>query len=198
MNVKRTLTGVAAAVVAAGTLVAIAPAASAADLGRVDFGCDMTADDIYGDLVIVGSTVYVDGAVGDTFTIDEDNSDDCLVLNHAGASVNTLADLGGFVSYGSLGTLLTDPLRYSDSVTVEYVINGPGTFLIQALDSSYYTIVVNGGTPVATTSPEVWFQSYGRASANTACLDGWSPSYAMWPNDGIGGWVCDRGVRKYG
>jgi hypothetical protein len=189
--------------VAAGMALVAAPSAHAAvDLGRVDFGCADTADDIYGDLPITGSgsnlSVIVNGEIGDTFTIDQDNSDPCLVLNYAGQSVNTLADLGGFVSYGSNDLLFDNPLRYEDSDTVEYVINGPGTFLIQALDNTYYTIVVNGGTPLS--GPKdltIWLQSVGRWAQTDSCPAGYSPSWAQWPNGGTGGWVCDKYTYAY-
>lgn len=188
--------------VAAGMGLVAAPAAHAADLGRVDFGCENTADDIYGDLPISGSgsnyTVSVTGEVGDTFTIDEDNSDDCLVLNYLGQSVNTLADLGGFVTYGSRDTLYDNPLRYSDSDTVEYVIQGAGTFYIQALDDTVYTIVVNGGTPTGGTKDlTVWIWSVGRWLETDTCPEGYNPSWAQWPNDGTGGWVCDKYTYAY-
>ncbi len=49
----------------------------------------------------------------------------------------------------------------------------------------------------ATPIPD-WVQAYGRASATATCLDGWNPSYAMWPHDGTGGWVCDRSIRAIG
>ena len=39
-----------------------------------------------------------------------------------------------------------------------------------------------------------WLQSYGRASAAEVCAEGWGPSWAQWPNDGTGGWTCDREV----
>jgi len=43
-----------------------------------------------------------------------------------------------------------------------------------------------------TASAGVWHQSYARASADAVCKDGWYPSWAQWPNDGTGGWVCNR------
>ncbi|MBI1350242.1 MAG: hypothetical protein GC156_03910 [Actinomycetales bacterium] len=200
----RTLVRAALAVgVAAGLGLVAAPAAHAADLGRMDFGCQGTADDIYGDLPVVGSgsnlTVIVNGEVGDTFTIDEDNSDDCLVLTASGQSVSTLADLGGFVSYGpDYGQLYDDPLRYSDSDTVQYVINGPGTFLIQALDDTYYTILVNGGASQGGPKDlSIWLQSVGRWAQTDECPEGYNPSWAQWPNDGQGGWVCDKYTYAY-
>jgi hypothetical protein len=42
--------------------------------------------------------------------------------------------------------------------------------------------------------PPKWLQSYARAGSGQACADGWGPSYAQWPNEGTGGWVCDRSL----
>jgi hypothetical protein len=42
------------------------------------------------------------------------------------------------------------------------------------------------------TAPPPWHQSYARAGKDEVCAEGWHPSYAMWPNDGQGGWVCNR------
>jgi len=35
-------------------------------------------------------------------------------------------------------------------------------------------------------------QSFGRASAQTVCPDGYAGSWAQWPNDGKGGYVCNE------
>jgi hypothetical protein len=39
--------------------------------------------------------------------------------------------------------------------------------------------------------PPDWMQSYGRLEG-AACLDGWNPSWARWPNGGTGSHVCNR------
>ena len=44
----------------------------------------------------------------------------------------------------------------------------------------------------------MWLQGYGRAFASDGCLPGWSPSWALWPNEGAGGWTCDREVPARG
>lgn len=46
--------------------------------------------------------------------------------------------------------------------------------------------------------PQLWGQAYGRASSDAACQDGWSPSWAWWPNAGTGGFVCERAVTAFG
>jgi len=51
------------------------------------------------------------------------------------------------------------------------------------------------GGPVATTveesGPAPWYQAYGRLAASDACRTNWHPSYAMWMNQGKGGYTCD-------
>jgi hypothetical protein len=51
--------------------------------------------------------------------------------------------------------------------------------------------------PSTTTIPD-WVQAYGRASATDSCLTGWNPSWAMWPNNGTGGFVCQRSIPSLG
>jgi hypothetical protein len=65
------------------------------------------------------------------------------------------------------------------------------------------------GAAIAAPSPSVadqtWRQAVGRQDADAACPEStleelaagwsqWAPSYAMWMNDGTGGWVCERFV----
>lgn len=39
--------------------------------------------------------------------------------------------------------------------------------------------------------PSDWFKSYGRFQDQT-CANGWSPSWAEWPKNGTGGYVCNQ------
>jgi len=52
---------------------------------------------------------------------------------------------------------------------------------------------VSGSGPDLTTS----MQSTARASADAACATGWNPSWAQWPNNGTGGYVCNRWIYIY-
>lgn len=199
MRVRRTMASVAAsALIAGGALLAAAPAAHAAtDLGRVDFDCTDNTD-IYGALPIDGSTVYVSGVVGDTFVIDQDDSIDCPILTGSGQAVNTIDQLGFVSETDAEDSLYTDPLRYADSITVEYLIQCSGTFRILAEDDSYYTIVVTAADCSGrSTSVPNWLQAYGRFSGDT-CQDGWSPSWQEWAIDVTGGLVCTRNVPSRG
>jgi len=44
----------------------------------------------------------------------------------------------------------------------------------------------------------IWQQAIGRASATATCPDGYTGSWATWPNRGTGGFVCNRFVPVYG
>ncbi len=41
-------------------------------------------------------------------------------------------------------------------------------------------------------NPPDWFQSYQRGSIAENCANTWNPSWAMWANNGTGGFVCVR------
>ena len=43
----------------------------------------------------------------------------------------------------------------------------------------------------------VWHQAVGRSSGDAACPSGYGGSWAQWPNEGTGGWVCVRDVWAY-
>ena len=43
----------------------------------------------------------------------------------------------------------------------------------------------------------IWHQSVGRPSADAACPSGFTRSWAEWPNNGSGGFVCNRMIYKY-
>lgn len=52
------------------------------------------------------------------------------------------------------------------------------------------SVLITFGPPDSAPS---WFQSYARG-ASVACLTGWNPSWAQWPGDGAGGYVCNREI----
>jgi hypothetical protein len=43
----------------------------------------------------------------------------------------------------------------------------------------------------------IWWQSISRESASAPCASGWKPSWAQWPNDGAGGYVCNKKIYAY-
>jgi hypothetical protein len=52
---------------------------------------------------------------------------------------------------------------------------------------------IGGSSPDMSTS----MQSTARISADVTCSSGWTPSWAQWPNNGKGGYVCDRWIYIY-
>ena len=61
-------------------------------------------------------------------------------------------------------------------------------------------ITYAGGTSAAVTRPlppAPWLQAYGRPFWNSPCDDGWTPSWAEWPNKGAGGFTCERRIEYY-
>ncbi len=60
--------------------------------------------------------------------------------------------------------------------------------------SSMGAVESNGVRPVADTSqlPPSWFQATMRASSTEPCPSGSNPSWAAWPNQGTGGWTCEK------
>ena len=65
-------------------------------------------------------------------------------------------------------------------------------------------------SPPPVRPPQIQFQSYQRASQNEVCAHqawetpwhsdwnsadyDWTPSWAWWPNNHTGGWVCNRAI----
>jgi len=43
----------------------------------------------------------------------------------------------------------------------------------------------------------LWHQSISRSSSEAACPSGYAASWAQWPNDHKGGWVCNRELFAY-
>ena len=77
----------------------------------------------------------------------------------------------------------------------------------RVLASAGAAVLVASGLVMAGASPasadQIWQQQVQRASADATCdippvagdaagWSAWAPSWAQWPNDGKGGWVCER------
>jgi hypothetical protein len=71
------------------------------------------------------------------------------------------------------------------------------------------TVALGIGTTIAVAAPasanQVWIQQVQRAGADAPCdipavagepagWSNWASSWAQWPNDGKGGWVCTRSI----
>jgi hypothetical protein len=75
------------------------------------------------------------------------------------------------------------------------------TTVVTAADTttkSYIVTITRGQTTeLASQDPPIWFQAYSRPSHDALCREGYRPSYAEWPNDGRGGWTCERRIYTY-
>jgi hypothetical protein len=103
-------------------------------------------------------------------------------------------DTQGVVTVGSLvldpdgntvplpaGSYRAEGIRFLDILGPTFLHTGTTDF------------IVGGSSPDMSTS----MQSTVRASADATCSTGWIPSWATWPNNGKGGYVCDRWIYIY-
>ena len=99
---------------------------------------------------------------------------------------------------GAIGTIVNST---TDSVTVLTPSHGAGT--VDVLLSTTCPRRLTPRSPLVDVTlasaftyyddtPQPWFQSIGRPSADALCPAGWNPSWAEWPNGHTGGFVCNR------
>jgi plastocyanin len=103
----------------------------------------------------------------------------------AGTSVTTILSAinGSNQAIGpgvALGVLSNDITGVSPPWSVAILWNGPRT---------------SGGD----SEPDMtlWHQSISRSSSDATCPSGYAASWAQWPNDNKGGWVCNRELFAY-
>ena len=135
------------------------------------------------------SAVTVTGAVGDTFTAMK--ASNCLSALNIVGTTGIVTTTSGDVGYPTPSS---------------FTIVGPGTFTIDGFYDLTITVVV---TPSVASSagagPADLFQSISLGSVSSCAsvtrpdLDwsgvasgNWTQSWAMWPNGGAGGAVCNR------
>lgn len=138
--------------------------------------------------------VVVTGDVGDTFTATRGTSVTCNAFNYE--------------IDGTSGIVTTADSRLSSAGTV-FTIVGSGTFnILRGAGFPSFTITIVASAPVvsAAETPSDLFQSIALTGSASACasvtrpdLDwsgvdsgNWTQSWAMWPNGGTGGPVCNR------
>ncbi len=221
MGLGRVVAGAAAGLIMLGVSFGAAPSAWA---GTTGWSGTLGADPILA-LASTGSTCLPPGTNGrayhvQPFTVSESGSYDLSIVSAAGMPVDAL-DTMHAVYENSF-----DPANWTLNCIAYNDDNGAGVLSITAdvplvAGTQYFVVVMNAwvGMPVgATFSGEItgpgtistglgtgsgtpvpeWVQGYGRGSASDACRDGWSASWALWPNDGTGGWVCTRTVPSLG
>jgi len=104
---------------------------------------------------------------------------------------------GIFNGPGNSGAYLVFDIDYQ-SAQPTYIPTSPPIFLT-SITPSLFPQPAGGqcpGEPSPSTStdsggPPNVLEQYGR-TIDQSCRDGWRPSWAQWPNDYSGGWVCTR------
>jgi hypothetical protein len=166
-------------------------------------GASAAADvgDYIGDCYHAGIADFTfEGNIGDSFTLG-------AVGDH-GVYCGGWDSNPGIVSYPSSTydpgvnpwTASGSPVFYAfEQLPITVTLTTPGTTTLTWQQSGAglsITVTVLAARVAASAvvdqTPPAWMQSYGRADKDDKCTGGWNPSYASWPNDGKGGWVCDR------
>jgi hypothetical protein len=187
MRLRQIVASVAAAItIAGGVSLVAAPSASAAQIG---LQADCTA--------ATGMVVLpLEASPGDVITIAASN---CGWAQIDGPSIDPLDYFTSPVPDGSWPSPVVFVVR-SDAPLGETPV-GFNFGVQRAGDATarlwHLTIVAAAAASTDAPIPD-WVQAYGRADKDASCRDGWSPSYAMWPNNGTGGWVCTREIPSLG
>jgi hypothetical protein len=196
MHVRRSLTALSVLGIILAACLGLAPTASAATV-NVSVDCD--------------SDVYLDAHVGDTviFTLGAG----CGVITNGG---EVFGDVSPHVTQGFFGPeTATNYDSKGDAWFLDadwYVYgNGLGTTTVTTtiMATNGYGVVLQPGSVLGTLDhgpfgnyaiffghevvpTPMWQQAIGRTSETDACPIGYNPSWAMWPNKGTGGYVCDK------
>lgn len=85
----------------------------------------------------------------------------------------------------------TTPGRGADPGDSSVVGQGGNGCVVVSLVSSSNDSAQSGQQPL---DPAPWLQAYARPTSGSTCLPGWSPSWAMWPNNNTGGFTCERRI----
>jgi hypothetical protein len=159
-------------------VVTISWASSVADVTDPDYGA-AAFDGTYGDrLAICADTVA---------SCDPDTGPILYFYDPADGDMSAVLSTGTTVSVATGGTT-TLP---SGSYTLQAIGYDLPDWQVRG---ALLSIVIG---PTGTKDLTVWHQSVQRPSQDAACPRGYDPSWAQWPNDGAGGYVCDRQVYAY-
>jgi hypothetical protein len=58
--------------------------------------------------------------------------------------------------------------------------------------SSSNVLTIEVSPAMINDAPPAWLQAYSRLHSSAPCREGWTPSWAQWPNQGGGGFTCER------
>ena len=137
--------------------------------------------------VYTGGTT-VTASPGDTFTLDfvDGGAGGCAgtTITYDTAALSAAVANGGSLTAGPLVfTVLAGATSGAHNMTLTTSVATPTTRSI--------AVTISGGASTSgRDAPPSWWKAYQRATKDTACNNGWNPSYAMWANSNSGGWVC--------
>lgn len=129
------------------------------------------------------------GGIGDVCSFGEGGSADSSGGGGGGGGYGG-GGAGSSQFYGGVGTYYgggggggsTGPSGATFSIDTARTAN--------SLNGRDGSVLITFGPPDSAPS---WFQSYARG-ASVECLKGWNPSWAQWPGNGAGGYVCNREI----
>jgi len=106
-------------------------------------------------------------------------------------ATQTLAAVGDVVTITWGGGLVTTTASLNASTV--YVLVSNTSYNNAPVPVTPTLLADTTSTPIP-----IWQQAIGRASASAPCPDGYTGSWATWPNGGTGGFVCNRFIPAYG
>ena len=130
---------------------------------------------------------------GITWTSVTGGPDGFMAVGYGGSSSSTV----GYAAY-SADAVTWLPVAIPNAKWTAVQADDDGFIALGLYPSSGQTVVMRGalGAPNSAggyaSSP--WMQSMARPSADVQCPAGWAPSWAEWPSDHRGGFVCDRTI----
>lgn len=199
MNIRRPFTAFAAsAAIVAGALIG-APTAGAASQA-VLVNC-ATSDvesftlDSGDEIVFSLNPACITGlAAADINTTDELQTFVNNVADLNGTGGSAIANIDGLtwtITYTAGPNPGTDTLDISQAGITPRSLTTRSLSTRDLTTSNSYSMTVAGGGDGSTPPP--WHQAYGRGATET-CNAGWNPSWAQWPNNNTGGFVCVRSL----
>lgn len=131
------------------------------------------------------------GYVGDTFTV------------YGNGTCDLTSSSAGVVSWTGSLTPGSDPAQTTnETITISLDTVGTTTYRLTwpnyPTSGGQLTITVtvqaapSPSTHEVVSGPAPWWQSYARGAEDEVCSEGWAASWAVWPNAGTGGWVCNQ------
>ena len=165
-------------------------------------------------LLTVGLTgLMVIGSGCAVITVSGSGTDQVTISSDRPATSNTVA----YLCRGTSGTCApTDPYEYiyrppglTEAVTVSagFAVEdrsgdpaalSPGRYTVGIFDNDVeqdtVTIDLAG---LQESDLTIWHKSVGRDGSEATCPEGHQPSWAQWPNDGTGGFVCNHQSYAY-